>query len=474
MRRLSIKGRVTLWYTLFLIALTGIIFVILFFIGDRQILASVQSRLEEAVSGSLDEIEYDDEEWNGVDIDDDLRIFQDGVYLTVYDEQETCIYGQLPHDLQEARIPGFENGKIQEVRLRSARWLIFDVYKPLYAERGVWVRGVLSQSEAESGLAVMLRLLMFFIPVFVLLAAIGGYYIIRQAFAPIEKIRKTVDEIADGNDLSRRIRLGDGSDEVYRLADTFDRMLERIQEAYEREKQFTADASHELRTPTSVIAAQAEYVLRHDTVSEEARGKLQIILEQSHKMSVLISQLLALARADRGQEKLHRENINLSELTEIIVEEERERAAGKQMEIYLDCQPGLYLEGDETMMMRCLINLLENAITYGREGGHIWVSLVGLDDTIQGYVRDDGIGVRAEDLPRIWERFYQADASRSSQAGSNAGLGLTMVKWIVEAHGGSITAESRYGQGTVFYFRLPKKDSAADEMKVGMAGEKKE
>ena len=102
------------------------------------------------------------------------------------------------------------------------------------------------------------------------------------------------------------------------------------------------------------------------------------------------------------------------------------------------------------------------------------MSLVGLDDTIQGYVRDDGIGVRAEDLPRIWERFYQVDASRGSQARGNAGLGLTMVKWIVEAHGGSITAESRYGQGTVFYFRLPKKDSAADEMKVGMAGEKKE
>lgn len=452
MRRLSIKGRVTLWYTLFMLVLTGIIFVFLFMIGDRQIFVSVQGRLEEAVSRSLDEIEYDDDEEGGTEIDDDLTNFQNGVYVTVYDGQGNCIYGQLPYDLQEISISGFENGKIREIRTQSGIWLLFDVYKPLYEEKGVWVRGAMSHSEADAGLTVMLRLLMFVIPVFVLLASVGGYYIICRAFAPIEKIRKTVDEIADGNDLSRRIRLGKGRDEVYRLADTFDRMLERIQEAYEREKQFTSDASHELRTPNAVIAAQAEYVLRHDAAAEEVRDRLQIILDQSRKMSGMLSQLLTLARADRGRTKLQKERIDLSELVEIIVEEERERAAGRNIEIYPACQPQLHIEGDETMLMRCFMNLIENAITYGREGGHIWVSLVAKGEEIQGYVRDDGIGISKEHLPKIWERFYQADSARSNVEGGSSGLGLAMVKWIVEAHGGHITAESKYGEGSVFYF----------------------
>lgn len=464
MRGLSIKGRVTLWYTLFMAVLTAIVLFLLVLAGNQQILASVRSRLERAVSDNLKEIEYDKED--GLEIDDDLRTFQDGVYLLLYDEQGNPVYGRLPYDLKASQMPAFQNGKIQEAKLQSVKWVFFDVYKPLQDGQGVWMRGMISQSEAESGLHILLRLFMLFAPLFVAAVAVGGYVIIYRAFAPIEKMRRMADEITDGNDLSRRIRLGSGTDEIYQLADTFDRMLDRIQRAYEREKQFTADASHELRTPVSVISSQAEYALRHGDTVEGLRERMQVILTQSRKISGLLSQLLLLARADQGREKLQKERIHLSELVEIIAEEERERAAARGIQIHTDCQPALYVEGDETMLMRCFINLIENAVAYGKDGGNIWIGLAGENDFVQGYVRDDGIGIREEHLPNIWERFYQADPARSSRAEGSAGLGLSLVKWIVEAHGGSIRAESRYQQGTTFYFSFSCAGASEGKKKV--------
>ena len=194
--------------------------------------------------------------------------------------------------------------------------------------------------------------------------------------------------------------------------------------------------------------------MRYDNPSGELKERLQVILSQSQKMSGMISQLLMLARADQGRIKLQKEKINLSELLEIIAEEEQERAIKRQIQVHTDCQPEICMMGDETMLMRCFINLIENAIVYGKDGGNIWIGLTKEEDGISGYVRDDGIGISKENLPRIWERFYQVDTSRSSSAEGNSGLGLPMVKWIVEAHGGEITVESCLDKGTIFSFHF--------------------
>lgn len=253
--------------------------------------------------------------------------------------------------------------------------------------------------------------------------------------------------------------MGKGKDEIYQLADTFDRMLDKIQESFERERRFTSDASHELRTPVSVIVTQAEYGLRHEHPSGNLKEGLEIILKQSRKMSRMISQLLMLARAEQGREKIQKERFDLSEMVETLADEEREKAKRKNISIWTECQPALYLEGDETLLMRCFINLIENAITYGNENGNIWICLFGKENEIHGYIRDDGIGISEEHLPKIWERFYQVDASRAASAEGNSGLGLSMVKWIVGAHGGTITAESQYGKGTVFRFQFGRKEN---------------
>lgn len=454
MKRLTIKSRVTLWYTLFMTVLTAVVLFLLVFIGGRQLDAAVRGRMEAVLADNIAEVKYNRGE---IEVEDDLVTFWDGIYFILYDHEGNHLQGSLPTGVTADETPAFRDGEMQEVIIDSHRWLVLDSFMPLAEGTGVWMRAIVSRSETETGLGVVLNMARWALPLFVVLMALGGYYITYRAFAPMEQIRRTVEEITDGGDLSRRIDLDRGRDELHLLAETFDRMLDRIEDAFEREKQFTSDASHELRTPISVIVAQAEYALRHDNPSGDLQERLQVILNHSRKMSGMLSQLLMLSRADQGRAEIQRENVDISELAEIVAEELREQAGKRGIQIHTDCQMGLCLEGDETLLMRCLINLLQNAITYGRDNGNIWLSLVSREHTIQGYIRDDGIGIPPEHLPKIWDRFYQVNPARSSQTSGSSGLGLSMVKWIVEAHGGSITAESKVQAGTTFHFSFPQK-----------------
>lgn len=454
MKRLTIKSRVTLWYTLFMTVLTAMVLFLLVFIGGRQIEAAVRGRLEAVLADNIAEVKYNR---GKIEVEDELVTFWDGIYFILYDYEGNHLQGSLPKGITADETPAFWDGEMQEVVIDGSLWVLLDSYMPLAEGTGVWMRGIVSRSETETGLGVVLNMSRWALPLFVVLIALGGYYVTYRAFAPVEQIRRTVEEITDGDDLSRRIGLGEGRDELHQLADTFDRMLDRIEDAFEREKQFTSDASHELRTPISVIVTQAEYALRHDNPTGDLKERLQIILNNSRKMSGMLSQLLMLARADQGRVEIQRETVDISELAEIVAEELRERASKRGIQIHTDCQPGLWLEGDETLLMRCIINLLQNAISYGRDNGNIWISLVSREDVIQGYIRDDGIGIPPEHLPKIWERFYQVGPVRSARDNGSSGLGLSMVKWIVEAHGGSITAESQEQAGTTFHFTFPRK-----------------
>ena len=230
-------------------------------------------------------------------------------------------------------------------------------------------------------------------------------------------------------------------------------MLTRLEASFQAEKQFSNDASHELRTPISVIMAQCEYALRKASTLEEAQTALEVILAQSKNMSALVSQLLTLARADQGTAQLEFETINISEITDMVALEQAELAARKNISIQRDIQPDIFACVDETLFMRIFINLISNGIKYGKEGGFIRVILKRDKDRAVSQIIDDGIGIPPQDLPKIWDRFYQVNPSRSS--GSGAGLGLSMVKWIVSAHGGTIKVDSILGKGTRFTISLP-------------------
>lgn len=445
---MSIKARVTLWYTLLMAVLTVVVLLIIFGVGGEQIKSSVRETLTKTVGDAADELDYDDED--GLDISD-IASYENGVYILIYDEEGYPVQANLPSSLSADMTPALSNGSVSEFSSAGTSWLVYDVYSP---ECGVYIRGLASQTYADTGLNIIVRLAAILLPCFIALIIIGGYMITKRAFAPVKKIRDTAEEIAQSSDVSRRIGLEGGNDEIYELAGTFDKMLNRIEESFEREKQFTSDVSHELRTPVAVISSEAEYALGENASTAEKDEALSAILNQSSRISKLISQLLNISRAEAGRIKPNFEKINLSELLLTIAEEEQDLAAEKNIEITTDVQNGVFVHADETLLMRCFINLMDNAIAYGKPNGHITIFLRNDAGNAKGYVKDDGIGISKDDLDKIWERFYQADPSRSAQSGS-FGLGLSMVKWIIKEHKGKIRAESEPGRGSTFYFEFP-------------------
>lgn len=449
MKRLSIQWRVTLWFTLLMTLLAAVGLGFLFFMGGQSALAATKNRMETMAENSRGEM---GQGIDGVVFDSDLEYFRDGVYLSVYDDAGLPLYGAVPQRFDNSIV--FADAQLREVTDSGGRWYLYDISYTV-GDYQVWVRTVAAVDEIDSTITMLLRLAVIVLPFFVVLAAVGGFLLTGRAFAPVRRITQTAREIGQGGDLSRRIQLGPGNDEIHTLANEFDHMFARLEASFEAEKQFSNDASHELRTPTAVILTQCEDALESNASPEELRAALRAIQRQGEKMAGLLSQLLLLARADNGSQKLRREPVDLSEMAAAVAEEQRELAAEKQITVTADIAPGLVVQGDETLLMRVLINLMENGIKYGREGGHLTLTLSGSETRVTGVVADDGIGIAAADLDKIWRRFWQADPARSR---GGAGLGLSMVKWIVEAHGGQITAASTLGKGTAFTFTLPRQE----------------
>ena len=317
----------------------------------------------------------------------------------------------------------------------------------------VVIRGITSITEAERSYLAIIRLAVILLPLAAALTAGLGYFMTGRTLRPVARITGTVQQILKDRDLSRRIGLGEGRDEIYRMAATFDQLLEQVEASLKREQQFTSDVSHELRTPVASMLLACEELLEQGQLGKEERESVEILYQKARYLSQMISQLLLLSRADQGRERLVMEPLDFSELTAMAAEEARDAGSEKKIQVYDRIQPGLTMVGDETLLIRLWMNLLNNAVSYGKEGGHIWLSLEKDGEDIRGQVRDDGIGIRREDLPHIWERFFQADAARTRQ--DSSGLGLSMVQWIVKAHHGRIRADSRLGEGTVFTFWFP-------------------
>ena len=448
MKRLSIKLRVTLWFTGFMMILVIMVSMFLLLTGKKLERANSQNRVREIVEDVFDKNESHEEE-------DEFHGFNEGVYVSIYDMEGNLLSGDVPDGFDE--VISFKNNETRTVTSNDKKWYVYD--KECYTKHSepVWVRGIISDEKEHSFVGTLMHLFVYALPFFVIAIAIGGYYIISRAFKPINRIIVAADKIGEGKDLSQRINLGEGKDEIYTLAATFDRMFDRLEDFFEHEKQFTSDASHELRTPTAVIIAQCEYALENANTVEESKEAFDKIMEQAKKMSALIAQLLTLARADQGQEKLNLELINLSELAEIVIEHQTELAEQKNITITHKIESNLLMKADETMLMRLMINLIENGINYGKYGGNLRVELEKQNQNIAFCVIDDGIGISPEHLTKIWERFYQVDASRNP-SNNSVGLGLSMVKWIAKAHGGEVFVKSEPSRETIFTVVLPVND----------------
>ena len=452
MKRFSLKLKLTAMYSFFMVLVTCLCLAVLFSLSGNEILTSAQMHLRERVQESADEIELEDGEF---EIDSDFYSLDNNVYLALYDTGGDFLYGKVPPGLEQA--PQFEDGKIQTVKSGTEQWYVYDVQYEMENGQEFYIRGVVSVTETQKEFLIAVRFAVILLPLTVILTVLIGYRLIRRTLLPVRQMTETVQEIQKDGDLSRRIGVSQetGKDEFYQLAGTFDGMLESLEQAFRRERQFTSDVSHELRTPVSVILAQCEASLNRTDLSEEQRKEILLIRKKAGEMSQMISQLLLLSRADQGRQQLNKEEINISELTEIIVEEQKMLAQRRKIEVHTKIEPNITGYLDESFYIRMLDNLISNAVSYGKEGGNIKVTLHQIPSGVRGTVEDDGIGISRDDQVHIWERFYRVDASRTGKEdGSHSGLGLSMAKWIAQAHGGNVRVESELGKGSCFTFEL--------------------
>jgi heavy metal sensor kinase len=297
-------------------------------------------------------------------------------------------------------------------------------------------------------------LLYIAIPLLLICSALGGYWISTRALAPVDQITKTARTISAQN-LSSRLVVPPTGDELQRLSETLNGMLDRLEAAFKKITQFTADASHELRTPVAVMRTRAELSLRKARSPEEYRDVIAEVLTELEKTSGLIEQLMFLARADSGAETLRFSPTNVTEVLREACHQGSALAEAKQIGFQEQISSdSMWIRGDASSLRRLFLILIDNAVKYTPSNGQVEVSLHRKNGYAIAQVRDTGIGIAENDLPNVFERFYRADKARTRELGG-VGLGLSIGRWITEVHSGTIEVQSAPGRGSVFQIRLP-------------------
>jgi two-component system OmpR family sensor kinase len=319
-----------------------------------------------------------------------------------------------------------------------------------------------SLTQLNTSLQSVLLELLLIAPFALLLGALGSYWLATRAFIPIDRLTRTARQIKAG-DLHRRVPIPPAHDEVHRLAETLNEMIERLDQAFARQRRFVADASHELRTPVAVIQSMADLALSQEPIPQEYATLLENITAETERLGHLISDLLALARSDEGQTILEQEPVRLDLLTRAVAANAEVLAAEHGITVQVLPGEAITILGDEARLIQAVMNLLDNAILYTNAGGQVILSVKRKGNQALLTICDTGIGIAPEHLSHIFERFYRVDPVRVRTEGNSSGLGLSIVEWVVQAHGGSIMVESQVGQGSTFTVTLPIAPSQATQ-----------
>ena len=476
MKRISVKTKITVYFAV-IVLIAALLSMGLMYAGTLRVTEeNTRNTLKSAAAAAVSCVTLSDPPA----VSDSISEIT-GAQIIVLGKMGKIYYGQAASELISLKMT---DGAFQRIEVNGTHFYVYDTLcrKNGQAENAVWIRACASLTTAQIFGSSMLVYWLIMIPVLAAAAALLGILFTKRAFRPVAEINRAAEEITESGDFSQRLPVSAGQrDEFSSMAGNFNRVLDRLGESYESEKQFTSDASHELRTPLSVIMAQAEILTEKLPENEDARRSADSILRQSRQMSRLISELLMISRMENGNLHLTEEEIDVKELLETTCGEMEEQAAKKQIEITAAAEDGIIFRGDQTMLMRVFVNLIGNAVRYGKTGGHVHVTVrktapasggvpfsvretgaaaahdrridSGADSTCSftAEVSDDGIGIAEKDLGKIWNRFYQADASRTS----GSGLGLFMVKWIIGYYHGKISVRSTPGEGSTFTFSLP-------------------
>jgi heavy metal sensor kinase len=474
----SIRGRLTLWYAAALILTLAVFAVVLYFARRSASYQELDRRIQseaDLTAGILSE-SY---RARGVLVEKDtagrpVLIPEVAAVLEVVPDflLVTSREGRLLFASPDARALTFaEFEQLSHLAAGGARAegdyrlqpngpTLHYVVRPV-AEAGGQFSPIFAGADTQSAQLDLRQLLSTIIVAFVIgivPAVLVGRWIAGRALEPVDRMITEVREITDGRSLHRRLAVPMVRDELGRLADTLNQMMTRLERSFAALRRFTADASHELKTPLTVVRAGVERAITRPDLPQETLAALEETLQEVNRMTELVDALLTLARADEGRAELHRERVDLRH----IVEEARETGellaehAGVAIDVHTPAD-AVALDVDRSRVRQLLLNLIENAVKYTPRGGQVTVQLDSSDGPVSVAVADTGIGIAPGDLPHIFDRFWRADSARTRTGERpGAGLGLAICKWIAEAHGGSIEVASRPGRGTTFTVRFPR------------------
>lgn len=461
MNPLPIRVRLTVWYlVVFSVALAAFGTAVWMLVRQRlysEIAGQLQARVAAVEHYMVAQHPGMSEAGMSRELSEEYDAENEGTWLQIADQDGRWLYrsapmaAAFPSPLElPQKLP--RNGKTWSAHVEHERLRVIEAAITV-SGRQYTVETALPTNGVHHTLENLQAVFFLLAPGFILIAGIGSYYMSRRALATVDEITAMARSIHDRN-LDSRLPALHTNDELQRLSDTLNEMLARIEGSFKRTRQFTADASHELRTPLSLIRTEAELALRKSRSEEEYRVALTHILAESVRTSELIESLLTLARTDSGADVLQLRPIRLIEFLRQAAEEWKPMFAGAQLrfEAVLPASEVL-ARADEATLRRLLILLLDNARKYTPEGGSVILRAETSSAAVTVSVEDSGVGIEAQHLPRIFDRFYRVDKARSRSQGG-AGLGLALAKWIAAQHGTAIAVESTPGKGSKFSFQL--------------------
>ena len=434
-RRITLTFKITLWYTIFIVILLTSIILGTFFVSDSIVENSGKKKLIEEVT----------EISNGKE---NFTAFEDGVTLSLYDKDGNLIEGSIPKNFD---VRDFSLGVVTYYTdSKNNKYMYYDIEtnSEKFAN-GKYVRGIVQISSGQTSWYLPFAIIAGS-PIIILIITYGGYLIISSSLKPVREMIETAETISNSADLSKRITIEDGKDEVHKLALVFNEMLESLERASMRERQFSSDVSHELRTPISVIVAESEYGTKYIDTVGEAKESFAVIKRQSKRMTIMINQILEMARLDNRLE-IPKEFFDLSSCLEETLEDYKKLFETKDIQLITNIEDNITLFGNQVLLIRLIDNLVSNALKYANS--KIWISIAKRNNIIIE-VSDDGRGIADDEKAYIWDRFYKVDKSRSISEDNSSGLGLPISKKIVELHGGKIVALDNKPQGAKFVINL--------------------
>ena len=473
-RKRSIKFNITLTFSIAMIIVSVLTFLLIRVVAQNVLEANTSQYLMGAVESNADKIKFTKKKNKKIDkITKAVLIkYKDGylridrgfleemkeVQIGLYDKDGNVLYGNNPltKDKSIDFVPSFSVSRVYKQNINKTPYYIYDRKMVGKKLNGLWMRGMVPLTNEMNQLASITKIALMFLPIVIILAILIGLFISKKLLKPVNKMEEAASNISQGSDLKKRIDIGNGTGEIYDLADDFNEMISRLDDSFEAEKRFISDASHELRTPMSVIMAQTELTLEQDRSNEEYKSAIEVINRQGGRMNTLIDTLLDYTRLEQRADEYQMMPIDLSELVTDLCEDMK-LIKLKDITLEYDVESGITVSGHKVLLTRMLQNLIDNAYKYGNDNGNIWVTLKNNKENVILSVKDNGIGISEQGVDKIFDRFYREDSSRTHQKrmAYGYGLGLSMVKKIVEMHDANIRVISEEGQGSEFriYFK---------------------